>query len=83
MAGAAASISLLDINLGGIHATGHGTMHIPEGALLRVQHLAFQFVPLLGHLALRFGLAVGGEGGRGKKEFMPARTLMDGVNPPA
>lgn len=65
MAGAAASIRLLDINLGGIHATGHGTMHIPEGALLRVQHFAFQFVPLLGHLALRFSLPVGG--GEGKE----------------
>lgn len=56
MAGAAAPISLLDIYLGGIHATGHGSVHVPEGALLRVQHLALQLVPLLGHLALRFGL---------------------------
>lgn len=58
VAGAAASIRLLNVYLGGIDTARHGPVHIPKGSLLRIENLALQLVPLLGHFALRLRLAV-------------------------
>jgi len=56
VAGTAPPVGLLNINFGGVDAAGHRPVDVPEGPLLRVQHLPLQLVPLLGHLALRFSL---------------------------
>lgn len=56
VAGGATSVRLFDVHLGSVDAAGHRPVHVPEGTLLRVEHLSLELVPFLIHLALRLGL---------------------------